>query len=85
MSFGSFALLPNITGDTRYCYSLNGKVVSTGALKGSKMSDIASLISNTTPAHENLAIDFNAFNSNAIYNGTTVQPSSLILNYIIKY
>ena len=87
MSFDSFVLLPNIIGTSAYCYCWGAGVVSTGALKDSKMSNKASMVSGHNPeAYELLAIDFNAKNSNQIYHtDSTVQPRSLVFNYIIKY
>lgn len=79
--------LPNIIGTSAYCYCWGAGVVSTGALKDSKMSNKASMVSGQNPeAYELLAIDFNAKNSNQIYHtDSTVQPRSLVFNYIIKY
>ena len=79
--------LPNIIGTSAYCYCWGAGVVSTGALKDSKMSNKASMVSGHNPeAYELLAIDFNAKNSNQIYHtDSTVQPRSLVFNYIIKY
>jgi hypothetical protein len=78
---------PNIIGTSAYCYCWGAGVVSTGALKDSKMSNKASMVSGHNPeAYELLAIDFNAKNSNQIYHtDSTVQPRSLVFNYIIKY
>nr|DAH35697.1 MAG TPA: tail collar fiber protein [Caudoviricetes sp.] len=79
--------LPNIIGTSAYYYCWGAGVVSTGALKDSKMSNKASMVSGHNPeAYELLAIDFNAKNSNQIYHtDSTVQPRSLVFNYIIKY
>ena len=64
--------------------AFNGGWSSNGALAGSGGNGRI----NTGGGYgddNNLYIYFNASNSNAIYKDTTVQPSSLVLNYIIKY
>ena len=84
MSFDSFVLLPNITGAANFVGAFNGDWSSNGALAGSGGNGRT----NTGGGYgddNNLYIYFNASNSNAIYKDTTVQPSSLVLNYIIKY
>ena len=82
MSFDSFVLLPNITGKLG--------IVSGGARKTSGTfslnSERYSLISASVVANAEAGINFSASNSNSIYgNSTTVQPKSLIFNYVIKY
>lgn len=76
--------LPNITGAAYFAGAFNGDWSSNGALAGSGGNGRI----NTGGGYgddNNLYIYFNASNSNAIYKDTTVQPSSLVLNYIIKY
>ena len=75
---------PNITGAAKFDGAFNGGWSSNGALAGSGGNGRT----NTGGGYgddNNLYIYFNASNSNAIYKDTTVQPSSLVLNYIIKY
>ena len=75
---------PNITGAAFFNGAFNGSCNSDGALSGSYGSGKI----NTGGGFGddwNLYINFNASKSNAIYKDTTVQPSSLVLNYIIKY
>ena len=75
---------PNITGAANFAGAFNGDWSSNGALAGSGGNGRI----NTGGGYgddNNLYIYFNASNSNAIYKETTVQPSSLVLNYIIKY
>lgn len=76
--------LPNITGTAKYDGAFNGGWSSNGALAGSGGDGILSTGGNLGNDN-NLYINFNASNSNALYKSTTVQPSSLVLNYIIKY
>ena len=83
MSFGSFVLLPNIIGSVK-AYNMNLLSKVTGAFDyvrdgGGSIQSI------------NGGIGYNIFNidasrSSALYSTSeTVQPSSLILNYVIKY
>lgn len=77
MSFGSFVLLPNITGEIlafTYC---------NGAFSLIKYYDAAA---KSTDQHGMHYLKFDASKSSNIYNkNTTVQPTSLVLNYVIKY
>ena len=93
MSFGSFVLLPNITGEINKNTShAKAQFLSdciplcTGAFSVTTISTFA--IPDYSDA-SNLpnAIQFNANSSNAIYADsiTTVQPKALIFNYVIKY
>ena len=81
MSFGSFVLLPNITGNL---YLVTGSNGCTGSFYF--ISSTNSRISASVVANANNDIGFSASKSTSIYgNSTTVQPSSLVLNYVIKY
>lgn len=82
MSFGSFVLLPNITGKLGI---VSGSIYgASGAF--SRNSDRYSRISASVVANAEAGINFSASNSNSIYgDSTTVQPKSLIFNYVIKY
>ena len=77
MSFGSFVLLPNITGEIlAFTHGI-------GAFSPVKYYDSA--MSNTYD-HGMSYIKLDASLSSNIYNkNTTVQPKSLVLNYVIKY
>ena len=79
MSFGSFVLLPNITGTTGW---LRNATQMTGAFT---LGDTAYVYNNNqSVTAENTKFD--ASRSNSIYNrSNSVQPSSLVLNYVIKY
>ena len=81
MSFGSFVLLPNITGGIVDIY--NGRLASgTGALKISNIS--IGIADGDYGNHGQVNMD--ASWSNAIYNNeSVVQPKALIFNYVIKY
>lgn len=81
MSFGSFVLLPNITGNL---YLVTGSNSCTGSFYFTSSTN--SRISASVVANANNDIGFSASKSTSIYgNSTTVQPSSLVLNYVIKY
>ena len=81
MSFGSFVLLPNITGNL---YLVTGSNGCTGSFYFTSSTN--SRISANVVANINNDIGFSASKSTSIYgNSTTVQPSSLVLNYVIKY
>ena len=81
MSFGSFVLLPNITGNLYLVTGTNG---CTGSFYFTSSTN--SCISASVVANANRDIGFSASKSSSIYgNSTTVQPSSLVLNYVIKY
>lgn len=80
MSFGSFVLLPNITGNISPMEgsfpSATGCFIASGSWKGGE--------GNGNYSYVNLV--FNAEKSNSIYNkSTTVQPNTLVFNYVIKY
>lgn len=78
MSFGSFVLLPNITGTTGW---IRG-VTMTGAFISGDTGSFRNNAGSTTLENTK----FDASRSNSIYgNSTTVQPKSLIFNYVIKY
>ena len=79
MSFGSFVLLPNITG---WFGAEGGKRDAKGALSIETYSSW-SYGGYTAAGHK---VTLNASRSSSIYgNSTTVQPNSLIFYYIIKY
>ena len=82
MSFGSFVLLPNITGKIAL---VTGGIYSPSGVF-SFNSERYSMISANVQANAVAGVDFFASNSNSIYgDSTTVQPKSLIFNYVIKY
>lgn len=86
MSFGSFALLPNITGEIVASKSNKGITRQTGVFQST--SATYESISGHTGAGFNskLTLVFKAINSNQIYHtDSTVQPLALVLNYVIKY
>nr|DAP99896.1 MAG TPA: tail collar domain [Caudoviricetes sp.] len=73
--------LPNITGNMSL-------VTGSSSCSGSFyfISSTNSCISASVVANANNDIGFSASKSTSIYgNSTTVQPSSLVLNYVIKY
>ena len=73
--------LPNITGNLSL-------VTGSSSCSGSfyYISSTNSRISASVVANANNDIGFSASKSTSIYgNSTTVQPSSLVLNYVIKY
>lgn len=73
--------LPNITGNLHLVTGSNG---CTGSFYS--ISSTISRISANVVANANHSIGFSASKSTSIYgNSTTVQPSSLVLNYVIKY
>ena len=84
MSFGSLVLLPNITGD----FSLS-EMLSLEKTNGAFYTLSATPTSNTfreKGSGANYIFGFHAYLSNSIYNRSdTVQPASLVFNYIIKY
>ena len=72
---------PNITGNMSL-------VTGSSSCSGSfyYISSTNSRISASVVANANNDIGFSASKSTSIYgNSTTVQPSSLVLNYVIKY
>ncbi len=73
--------LPNITGNL---YLVTGSNGCTGSFYFTSSTN--SRISASVVANANNDIGFSASKSTSIYgNSTTVQPSSLVLNYVIKY
>ena len=88
MSFGSFVLLPNITG------SFNGNALNAinngtsvvfmqGAFWLDKLHSTQGVYQGGNISN---SIGFDASRTNSIYgNSTTVQPRSLVFNYVIKY
>jgi microcystin-dependent protein len=73
--------LPNITG---ILYLVTGSNDCTGSFYFTSSTN--SRISASVVANANNVIGFSASKSTSIYgNSTTVQPSSLVLNYVIKY
>ena len=85
MSFDSFVLLPNITGSS-FVVSVNTNwPSSSGCVDISSVVDSWRLISGSSVTVWGGG-RINASRSSSIYgNSTTVQPNSLIFNYIIKY
>ena len=72
---------PNITGNLHLVTGSNG---CTGSFYFTSSTN--SRISASVVANANNDIGFSASKSTSIYgNSTTVQPSSLVLNYVIKY
>ena len=90
MSFGSFVLLPNITGGLKYMIhvdtsALNDNQPEYGAFRA-LCFQTTSLAAQTTAAIRWTDPSFNASLSNSIYKEfSTVQPASLVLNHVIKY
>ena len=78
--------LPNITGSfVPGSVPSNHSKYATGAFQGTggTVRKITELANPTTPDY---GYTFNASRSNSIYgNSTTVQPPSVVMNYIIKY
>ena len=73
--------LPNITGNL---YLVTGNNGCTGSFYFTSSTN--SRISASVVANANNDIGFSASKSSSIYgNSTTVQPNTLVLNYIIKY
>ena len=90
MSFGSFVLLPNITGKLQYLIhtdtsAINNIQPESGAFRANRFQT-TSLAAQTTNAIRWTDPSFNAALSNSIYKEpSTVQPASLVLNHVIKY
>lgn len=84
MSFGSFVLLPNITGS--FNQRSAGASGRPGCISVSLIGGSGYRLALDTSAQIGDVIDFNASRSSSIYGASnTVQPLSLVLNYIIKY
>ena len=85
MSFGSFVLLPNITGKFGIIWSAALRVlVQEGALYTDTFNP--GQLSGGNINYGVPYLQFDANKSSSVYgNASTVQPSSLIFNYIIKY
>ena len=85
MSFGSFVLLPNITGKFGIIWSAALRIlVQEGALYTDTFNPGQLPGGNINYGVPYLQFDANK--SSSVYgNASTVQPSSLIFNYIIKY
>lgn len=80
MSFGSFVLLPNITG---IFTTHNHYPYLTGPFSSAGINGVGLAYAETIPV---LKIKMDANKGSAIYGkGETVQPSSLVLNHIVKY
>ena len=90
MSFGSFVLLPNITGGLTYMVhvdnsDMKNKQPEYGAFKALRFQETSLATQNTFAARWSDPF-FNAALSNSIYKEpSTVQPASLVLNHVIKY
>lgn len=83
-SFGSFVLLPNITG------SFNQRSADAGSAHGcisvSHTGNFAYKLALNADARAGDLFDFNASRSSSIYGASNiVQPNALIFYYIIKY
>ena len=90
MSFGSFVLLPNIIGYyyRGVCANVSDDIhfYASGAFSKSKLQGGNKINSATTPGTGDINITLDASSNNAMYkNNSTVQPRSLILNYVVKY
>ena len=86
MSFGSFVLLPNITGKFGRLWSETPNTfVQEGALYTDKV--MAATLVGGEATNGITYLQFDASRSSSIYSNSvvTVQPSSLIFNYVIKY
>lgn len=80
MSFGSFVLVPNITG---IFTTHNHYQYLTGPFSSAGINGVGLAYAETIPV---LKIKMDANKGSAIYGkGETVQPSSLVLNHIVKY
>lgn len=81
---------PNITGYyyRGVCANISTEIhfFASGAFASSKLQGGNKIKAETTPGTGDININLNASDSNKIYkNGSTVQPTSLVLNYVIKY
>ena len=82
---------PNITGTIEAASATGTHAVftnTTGAFSvgGNKRPTFPASVPATVEVIRNTSVDLNASHSSSIYgNSTTVQPKSLILNYVIKY
>ena len=75
---------PNITGISIW-NQVNGNASQHGAIKVTE-NDISYVANGSTSGRALANLEFNASWSNSIYSkSNTVQPSSLVFNYIIKY
>ena len=84
MSFGSFVLLPNITGNFSLS-EMRPVEIANGAFYTLKQNSVPNTYRNEGWGSSYI-FGFNAHLSNSIYNrSNSVQPSSLVLNYAIKY
>lgn len=73
---------PNIIGSF---LAVNGGVRAVSGVF-SYSSNLTSMISASVVGNANQGVNFSASDSNSIYgDSTTVQPKSLIFNYVIKY
>lgn len=81
MSFGSFVLLPNITGSKSLRFIGDDY---TGAFYATDV-DLNQIYTGSSIGSTGI-LHLDASRSSSIYgNSTTVQPKSLIFNYVIKY
>lgn len=84
MSFGSFVLLPNITGG--FNQRSADAIGSLGCISVSHTGNFAYKLALNADARAGDLFDFNASRSSSIYGtSNTVQPNALIFYYIIKY
>ena len=87
MSFGSFALLPNITGSIINFFGLKDHQAVHEAFGLSMPKEYQNYqeAAHTTSV-QNINIYFEAKCSNSLYEKSdTVQPKALVLYYVIKY
>lgn len=80
-----FAECPNITGTTGK-YVRFGETDDTGALSKSVASDVNARYGTTASSVVSGDVIFDAAKSNSIYSlSATVQPQSIVVQYLIKY
>ena len=84
MSFGSFVLLPNITGG--FSQRSAGASGRPGCISVSLIENSGYRLALDTSAQTGDFFNFNASCSSSLYGASnTVQPNALVFNYIIKY
>ena len=84
MSFGSFVLLPNIIGNFSLS-EMRPVEITNGAFYTLTQHPVPNTY-RSSGSGSSYIFGFNAHLSNSIYDSsTTVQPNSLVFNYIIKY
>ena len=84
MSFGSFVLLPNITGAIELGFIQSAK--HSGAIDIKQLSGVVNLQQNGDVNTAYCRVTTDASKVNALYKETNqVQPKSLVFNYVVKY